>query len=80
MPAISVRNGPVEEEFMDIDPPVNGGAKRKSRGSLPKISYKDESESEGEPLVRFSRTPGYHDDHTDTKLPSVQATETHQTR
>ena len=46
---ISIRNGPVEE--MDVDSPVNGAAKRKSRGSLPKVNYKDGSDSESEPLV-----------------------------
>lgn len=46
---ISIRNGPVDE--MDIDSPANGGGKRKSRGSLPQINYKDGSDSEGEPLV-----------------------------
>lgn len=49
---LSVRNGPVvEDNSMDLDLPTNGTSKRKSRGSLPKISYKDESDSEKEPLV-----------------------------
>jgi hypothetical protein len=46
---ISIRNGPVDE--MDVDSSINGAAKRKSRGSLPQINYKDGSDSEGEPLV-----------------------------
>lgn len=50
---LSERNGPIEDNAMEIDPAVNGGGKRKSRGSLPKINYKAESGSEDEPLVRF---------------------------
>lgn len=50
--AISIRNGPVDGDPMDIDQP-NGIAKRKSRSSISKnVSYKDESDSDdGAPLV-----------------------------
>lgn len=51
---LSVRNGPVEDDDMDVDAPVsNGASKRKSRTSITKISYRDDSDSdEGAPLVR----------------------------
>ena len=45
---------------MDIDSPqVNGAAKRKSRSSMTKVSYKDESDDsdDGQPLVRASNIP-----------------------
>lgn len=49
---LSVRNGPVEDDDMDIDAPNTNGAKRKSRTSISKINYKDnESDSDGAPLV-----------------------------
>lgn len=50
---ISIRNGPIESDSMDIDQ-SNGTTKRKSRASLSKeISYKDDSDSEdAAPLVR----------------------------
>jgi DNA topoisomerase I len=53
MAGLSVRNGPVEDDGMDLDPPsTNGASKRKSRSSLPKVSYKDESDSDdAQPLV-----------------------------
>ncbi|KFA67403.1 hypothetical protein S40285_00259 [Stachybotrys chlorohalonatus IBT 40285] len=53
---LSVRNGPVDDG-MDIDAPAtNGAAKRKSRSSLPKVSYKDESDSDdGRPLAKRPR-------------------------
>jgi DNA topoisomerase-1 len=51
-PAISLRNGPVDE--MDVDEPqINGSAngKRKSRGSLgTKAKYKEESSSDTDDL------------------------------
>jgi hypothetical protein len=48
-----VRNGPVRDGEMDIDPPnANGANKRKSRNSLPQVNYKDESGSDDDaPLV-----------------------------
>ncbi|KAK7432696.1 DNA topoisomerase 1 [Neonectria magnoliae] len=54
---ISVRNGPVEYEDVDMDAPVSNGAnKRKSRTSITKISYKDNSDSdEGAPLAKRQR-------------------------
>lgn len=50
---ISIRNGPIDDDSMDIDQP-NGTAKRKSRASINNnVSYKDQSESDDEiPLVR----------------------------
>lgn len=48
MAGLSIRNGPVE---MDLDSPSTNGSKRKSRDSITKVDYKDESESDGEPLV-----------------------------
>ncbi|PSR92386.1 eukaryotic DNA topoisomerase I [Coniella lustricola] len=46
---ISIRNGPVNGDPMDIDHP-NGGAKRKARQSISKpVSYKDESDSDDVP-------------------------------
>lgn len=52
-PGLSIRNGPVNGEPMDLDLP-NGSAKRKSRASLgKKTNYKDESDSDDAvPLVR----------------------------
>ncbi|KAI8671267.1 DNA topoisomerase I [Fusarium keratoplasticum] len=52
---LSVRNGPVQDDPMDVDGPVtNGATKRKSRTSITKVNYKDnDSDSEdGAPLVR----------------------------
>lgn len=53
---ISIRNGPVHDDPMDIDHP-NGSAKRKSRTSISKnVSYKDESDSDdAAPLVRCEK-------------------------
>ena len=49
--AFSVRHGPIDED-MDIGSPVvNGTSKRKSRNSTSNINYKDDSDSDGEPLV-----------------------------
>lgn len=48
---LSVRNGPVREKALEVDNPTTSG-KRKSRSSLPKASYKEESdESDSAPLV-----------------------------
>ncbi|KAH7329274.1 hypothetical protein B0I35DRAFT_419826 [Stachybotrys elegans] len=57
MAGLSVRNGPVEDDGMDIDlPTTNGASKRKSRSSLPKVSYKDESDSDdARPLAKRQR-------------------------
>lgn len=51
---LSVRNGPVLDE-MDVDHTgTNGNSKRKSRSSISKINYRDDSESDdGQPLVSF---------------------------
>ncbi|KAH7162702.1 hypothetical protein B0J13DRAFT_669378 [Dactylonectria estremocensis] len=53
---LSVRNGPVEDD-MDLDAPVTNGAnKRKSRTSITKISYRDDSDSDdGAPLAKRQR-------------------------
>lgn len=49
---ISIRNGPIDDDSMDIDQP-NGTAKRKARSSISNnVSYKDQSDSDDEiPLV-----------------------------
>lgn len=50
---ISIRNGPIEGDAMDIDQ-VNGTAKRKARSSIGhNVSYKDESDSDDDdaPMV-----------------------------
>lgn len=53
---ISVRNGPVQDDMMEVDTPLtNGHAKRKSRGSASKPKYKDDtdaSDDDDAPLVR----------------------------
>jgi DNA topoisomerase-1 len=46
MAGIAVHNGPAD----DVDA-TNGINKRKSRSSISKVSYRDESDSDGEPLV-----------------------------
>lgn len=55
---ISIRNGPVQDDSMDIDTP-NGTAKRKARNSVGNnTSYKDESDSDdAAPLVRGRYQP-----------------------
>ncbi|KAK8930407.1 hypothetical protein H634G_01067 [Metarhizium anisopliae BRIP 53293] len=53
MAGIVVRNGPVDDA-MDLDAP-NGVNKRKSRSSISKVSYRDESDSDGEPLAKRPR-------------------------
>jgi hypothetical protein len=63
MAGLSIRNGPVENGEMDVDSTATNGSKRKSRGSLMK-SYKEESESDGEPLVGDALL---HDDDKDTR-------------
>ena len=56
MVGLSLRNGPVED--MDVDAPsTNGANKRKSRSSISKVDYRDDSDSDGEPLVRLPSTP-----------------------
>lgn len=56
---ISVRNGPVLGDEMDVDPPLtNGHAKRKSRGSTSKaVNYNVESESEEDVPLVCRQTP-----------------------
>ncbi|KAK3942700.1 DNA topoisomerase 1 [Diplogelasinospora grovesii] len=53
-PGVSIRNGPVDEDAMDVDTKPNGTAKRKSRSSIVQpVSYKDDSESDdGAPLAK----------------------------
>ncbi|KAJ6446308.1 DNA topoisomerase I [Purpureocillium lavendulum] len=51
MVGLSLRNGPVED--MDVDAPsTNGANKRKSRSSISKVDYRDDSDSDGEPLAK----------------------------
>ncbi|KAK8126618.1 uncharacterized protein PG998_002377 [Apiospora kogelbergensis] len=49
---VSIRNGPVTDgDAMDVDSPAVNGHKRKSRASLnAKPSYKDESDSDDQPM------------------------------
>ncbi|KAK1834829.1 DNA topoisomerase 1 [Podospora conica] len=50
---ISIRNGPVSTDAMDVDSPPNGAPKRKSRSSLGQaVNYKDDSDSDGAPLAK----------------------------
>ncbi|KJZ79044.1 hypothetical protein HIM_01817 [Hirsutella minnesotensis 3608] len=52
---LSVRNGPVQDA-MDLDKPAtNGSNKRKSRSSISKVDYRDNSESDAEPLAKRSK-------------------------
>lgn len=55
---LSIRNGPVDDDEMDVDHAPNGTAKRKSRASIDKVvSYKDDSDdSDGAPLVCTRRS------------------------
>jgi DNA topoisomerase I len=54
-PGLSVRNGPITGgDAMDEDAPLtNGVAKRKSRSSISKVNYKDDSDGSDDeaPLV-----------------------------
>ena len=63
MPGLSVRNGPITGgDDMDLDSHANGSTKRKSRSSISKINYKDDSEdSDGAPLVRYPTCTGRDD-------------------
>ncbi|KAL7943444.1 hypothetical protein V8C42DRAFT_346894 [Trichoderma barbatum] len=56
MAGLSIRNGPVENGDMDLDSPSYNGAKRKSRVSITQVDYKDESESDGQPLAKRQRS------------------------
>ncbi|KOS19336.1 DNA topoisomerase 1 [Escovopsis weberi] len=55
---LSIRNGPIVDDEMDVDdddsPVSNGIHKRKARTSTSKVSYKDASDSDGEPLAKVS--------------------------
>jgi DNA topoisomerase I len=48
---VSIRNGPVTTEKMDVDEPVTNG-KRKSRGSAVHIKSYKESDSDEEDVVK----------------------------
>lgn len=50
---ISIRNGPVTDDAMEIDSATNGASKRKSRSSINSaVNYKDGSDSDDDaPLV-----------------------------
>lgn len=52
---VSIRNGPVADDPMDVDGQTNGAPKRKSRSSLGNkpVNYKDASDDsdDGAPLV-----------------------------
>lgn len=50
-PGVSIRNGPVDGDSMDVDAATNG-TKRKSRSSIENaVNYKDDSDSDDAPLV-----------------------------
>lgn len=54
-PGVSIRNGPVLDDKMDVDEPTtNGNTKRKARNSTGRpVNYNDDSEeSDAVPLVR----------------------------
>lgn len=55
-PGVSIRNGPIVDDAMEVDEPAtNGNSKRKARSSLSKVvKYKDDSEDSDDavPLVR----------------------------
>ncbi|KAH8880689.1 hypothetical protein GQ53DRAFT_669257 [Thozetella sp. PMI_491] len=53
---LSVRNGPVNGDKMKVDDLPNGSGKRKSRTSLSKPSYKDDSDSDAEPLAKRQKS------------------------
>lgn len=57
-PGVSIRNGPVEDDVMDVDSAPNGAPKRKSRSSIGQVvSYKDDSESDdGAPLAKRQKS------------------------
>lgn len=58
---VSIRNGPVDQDRMDIDSSVSGQAKRKSRVSIDQsINYKDDSSDDEAPLVSFPVFPAWY--------------------
>ncbi|KAH8905149.1 hypothetical protein BR93DRAFT_929396 [Coniochaeta sp. PMI_546] len=56
-PGLSIRNGPIDDDSMDIDAATNG-TKRKSRSSIGKaVNYKDDSDdSDGAPLAKRQKS------------------------
>jgi DNA topoisomerase-1 len=49
---VSIRNGPVIEDEMDVDTATNGASKRKSRGSTSKpVNYNDQGSDSDEDTV-----------------------------
>jgi len=57
-PGVSVRNGPVIEDKMDIDSTPNGTTKRKSRSSVTQVKKEESDSDDGAPLVgRPTETP-----------------------
>ncbi|KAK1250424.1 hypothetical protein MKX08_010427 [Trichoderma sp. CBMAI-0020] len=72
MAGLSIRNGPVENGEMDMDSPSTNGSKRKSRDSITKVDYKDESESDGEPLAKRQRSKKAQESDSDDE-PMVKA-------
>ncbi|GFP52567.1 DNA topoisomerase 1 [Trichoderma asperellum] len=72
MAGLSIRNGPVENGEMDLDSPSTNGSKRKSRESIIKVDYKDESESDGEPLAKRQRSKKLQESDSDDE-PMVKA-------
>ncbi|KAL7927741.1 hypothetical protein ACQKWADRAFT_277677 [Trichoderma austrokoningii] len=72
MAGLSIRNGPVEKSEMDLDSPSTNGSKRKSRDSVTQVTYKDESESDGEPLAKRQRSKKVQESDSDNE-PMVKA-------
>ncbi|KAH7364539.1 putative DNA topoisomerase 1 [Rhexocercosporidium sp. MPI-PUGE-AT-0058] len=75
---VSVRNGPVIEENMDVDgPTTNGNAKRKSRASISKPVYKDgtdeDSDEDSVPLAKRQKTKKAVESDSDDDTPLAAA-------
>lgn len=54
--SLSQRNGPVPNAMDTDKPAANGSKKRKSRASVSKVNYNDDSDSDGEPLAKRSKS------------------------
>jgi DNA topoisomerase-1 len=61
---LSIRNGPVVEEPMEVDQPETNG-KRRSRSSISKINYRDNS-SDDEPLAKRQKPNGVKKEQSDS--------------
>ncbi|KAK2598994.1 DNA topoisomerase 1 [Conoideocrella luteorostrata] len=78
MAGIAVHNGTVDDD-MDLDAP--NGIKRKSRSSISKVSYKDESDSDGEPLAKRPKSAAkFYDSDSDEPISKARAKKTSSSR